>query len=99
MKHRFLAIALGLGGALTAHAQSIELISRAFDTTSASANGSSLGGAYSPDGKFILFSSTAPDLVNLPNQDQFNLYLLNTTGNSIQLISAGPNGEHNSRAR
>lgn len=93
MKRWFVLFLAAVCLASTAKAQSIELISRAFTTTTGSANGDSMGGIYSPDGKFILFSSTAPDLVNVPNKGQSSLYLLNTTNNAIQVVSVAPNGD------
>jgi hypothetical protein len=70
----------------------IELISRAEGTSTASANGSSLGPVYSPDGTWVLFSSTAPDLVNLPGNANFQLFAVNTTSGVVQLVSASAGG-------
>src|SRR5262245_35633455 len=73
-------------------AATVELVSRAVGTSTQSANGGSLGSVYSADGKFILFSSTAPDLVNLPTKGHFQLYAVNATNGTVELISSSTNG-------
>src|SRR5689334_5515124 len=70
----------------TANAATIELVSQSSETATVSANGGSSAGTFSPDGKFILFTSTAGDLVNLPENGRYQLFLLNTTNNTIQLV-------------
>src|SRR4051812_352235 len=75
-----------------ANATTIELVSQSSETATASANGSSTAGTFSADGKFVLFASTAGDLANLAENGRYQLFLLNTTNNTIQLVSAGPGG-------
>jgi Tol biopolymer transport system component len=70
----------------------IELVSQSSETATVSANGSSLAGTFSPDGKFIVFTSTAGDLANLPENGRYQLFLLNTTNNAIQLVTVAQNG-------
>jgi hypothetical protein len=87
--------AVALAVSCAAHAattSTIELISRATQTATASANGSSLGPVYSPDGTWVLFSSTAPDLVNLPGNANFQLFAVNTTNGAVQLVSSSAAG-------
>src|SRR5213592_4431367 len=78
--------------AAAANATKIELVSQSSETATASANGSSTAGTFSADGKFVLFVSTAGDLANLAENGRYQLFLLNTTNNTIQLVSAGPGG-------
>jgi hypothetical protein len=78
--------------AMAATTATVELISRAADASTASANGASLGPVYSPDGAWVLFSSTAPDLVNLPGNGNFQLFAVNTTSGVVQLVSANASG-------
>ncbi|HUS33779.1 MAG TPA: hypothetical protein VM680_00360 [Verrucomicrobiae bacterium] len=73
--------------AVAATTATIELVSRAADASTASANGASLGPVYSPDGTWVLFSSTAADLVNLAGNNHFQAYAVNTTNGAVDVLS------------
>jgi len=75
-------------------AAEVELVSRTFATPAGnvSAGGHSLGGSYSPDGSFLLFSSDANDLVEGPANFFFNVFALSRATGNVQEISVGVNG-------
>src|SRR5207248_2414882 len=70
----------------------IELVSRAPVPQAVPAQGFSRGAVPSPDGRFVLFSSSAPDIFPGASVGQFNLYLLDTTNDTIELISVAVDG-------
>lgn len=95
MKHGTM-MALGAALALasgTAKGADVELISEAPPRPNpVTAAGFSANATYSPDGKFILFSSSAADLILSPNITKASLFLLRTADSSLSLISVATSG-------
>jgi hypothetical protein len=54
--------------------------------------GDSVGAGFSNDGRYVLFSSSANDLVAAPLNNQVNVFLRDRVNNSTRLISGGLNG-------
>lgn len=53
--------------------------------------------SISPDGRYISFSSTAPDLVSGDHNARRDIFLADTLTGSIELVSASPGGIRSSR--
>jgi Tol biopolymer transport system component len=86
-------VLFGLLAWQAAKATEIELISRAPAAAAIPARGDSLDAMFSPDGTRVLFSSNAPDLVKLPGDGRFHLYVLERATGAIQLVSTNTAGE------
>lgn len=88
----FLLVASGfLTGVFSSKADTFQLVSARNPnvTQTAGGNGDSVSPVMTPDGSFVLFSSSANDLVPGGNSSFFlNLYLRDRTSNTTALVSA-----------
>jgi Tol biopolymer transport system component len=80
--------------AISALARDAELLTRPVPGTTPrlSANGDSLAPLYSPDGNYLLFASSANDLVDGHFNARSQVFLKNLTNGTVRLLTPGANG-------
>lgn len=99
MKAQWVIVLMLLLSAATAPATGLQLISRPADAAPPKRGGNGNSGAIvmSPDGRYILFASTANNLLptnnfNLAPPYRFNVYLRDTWQQTTTLVSVNQNG-------
>ena len=61
-------------------------------------NGMSTAGAISPDGRYVMFTSAATNLVPADTNDQLDVFVRNRKTNTIRRVSIGSHGQANNES-